>query len=96
MTYLGSGAFSVVSELAGTRVRRGPLQQVHQRDRGEHAGPAFGARGHGGRVEIAKEREQRGRVGFVEHHLDAVVVHEPQPGGHGVTVVRVGCRRCER
>jgi hypothetical protein len=69
-----------IAQLPRPWMGSGTFEQIDQRNRGEDTRPALGTRGHGCRIEIAQQREQRASLDCVERDFDAVVVHEAQPG----------------
>ncbi len=75
-----------LDQLPGARVRRGVVEQVDERDRGEHTRAATRACGHRRGVEPTRDAEQGDSLVTVEHDLGPVLVDEPEPGRHGVTV----------
>ena len=85
-----------LDEIARTRMRLGPVEQVDERDRREHPGSALGARRHRRLVEPGGDREQG--VGFARVELDllSVLIEEPQRADHekeGTSCRSLGHRR---
>ena len=75
-----------LDELGAPPVRRRRVEQVDERDGGEHSAAARGTRRDGRRFEAAGEHEEAFALARVEHDLVPVLIHDHEPGGHGSTV----------
>jgi hypothetical protein len=67
-----------VDELTRTRVRRRIGKEIDERHRRDDAAPTRRARRYRRPLEVARERQQRSRLGGVERHLLTVVVEEEE------------------
>lgn len=75
-----------LDEVAAACVRVGGVEQIDERDRGQHTRLAIGTRGDRCRIERVGDGEQRVRLGAVEDDLVSLLVDERQPRRHGATV----------
>jgi NADPH:quinone reductase len=75
-----------IDELDAERMRRRGIEQIDERDRGEHAATAVGTRRNGGGFEAAGEKEETFALALVERDLRPVLIHDHEPSGHAPTV----------
>ncbi len=77
---------SKIDELGAAPVRRRRVEQIDERDGGEHSAAAGGTRRHRRGFEAAGECEEAFALARVEHDLVPVLIHDHEPGGHASTV----------
>ena len=80
------GFIREIDQLGPPPVRRRRVEQIDERDGGEHSTAARGTRRDGRGFEAARQREQALALARVEHDLVPVLIHDHEPNGHGSTV----------